>query len=141
MKKLKNSIGLSLLLLVLISCSKDEDGTDDNPMIGNNLTGTWQVVKIVGQHASFGTEEATDVTGTIRFNDNGTGKENYSFRVMDVPVFENDDFTWISTSSQIVTDPGESSEQTWTRLVNTSSKQEARYGADDGFTYTFTLEK
>lgn len=134
-----------LLSLSLLAFSCDNDDDDDGgsePPTTNNLVGTWDVTSIV---ALSGTQEIdAEVSGTIKFNADGTGQESYSWTALGVSVQENNGFTWQSTSNTITFDPGDVDQTVWSRLINEEDRQRGSYVSTiegQNVTITITLEK
>ena len=70
MKKIVRILGVTLTLLVLASCSKDEgDGSPDTTLSVSNLKGTYK-------YTGMSVEKAVDLNGDGVFN-NDLSKENY----------------------------------------------------------------
>ena len=70
MKKLVRILGVTLTLLVLASCSKDEvDGSPDTTLSVSNLKGTYK-------YTGMSVEKAVDLNGD-GFENNDLSKENY----------------------------------------------------------------
>ena len=132
-------IVFSLIILAILSCN----GSDDNPPPTSNnvLVGTWNVIKIIYDNTTTGVIEP-DVTGTITFNTDGTGRENYTYTVLGIPIPNVSNFTWRSTNTQIIFDEGTSDEAVWGRVQNTSNLQVGRFEESTGNTnITITIEK
>lgn len=106
----------------MASCDNDDDG--DNPV--NALIGTWNVTAVQATGANIGTVDAT-VSGTIKFNADGTGQESYSWTAFGVTRQESNGFTWISTSSTITFDPGDVDQTIWDREINESDQQRGSF--------------
>jgi hypothetical protein len=139
----KSLTGLILIMAVITSCKKTTISTDEN------LLGQWTVVKVQGQQFTNGVPGIvlTDTvpTGYIRFDDNGWGEQNYSFRLFGVTYPFNDTFKWSSNTDEIRIDLFSNPDMIWTRKINEPGTQEATYtiviSATQTIEYTLTLEK
>lgn len=123
------------VMLMISSCSSDDDGGGNvNPLIG-----TWNVTEIQASSANVGTVDAV-VSGTITFNADGTGQQNYAWTALGVTVNEGNTFTWVSSSSTITFDPGDVDQTIWTRLENTANRQRGKYQRiEDGQVIDITI--
>lgn len=130
---------LLICLMQLFNCSKN---SDDNST-SNQLLGEWNVTQIIILYPELEEVQAENVTGTITFDENGTGIEDYSYsiEIIDIIFSETESFTWTSNNSSIITDPGTDTELTWDRIENQSNLQIASYINSDGIRYTLTLTK
>ncbi len=132
------------LFIISASMGTVACGEDDDPPSTNNLIGTWQVdnVRLTGRIAGIEVDENVNPSGTITFNSDFTGKENYSYTIpnLNIPIVERDDFTWTSNGNQLVIDPGDVDQQDWTRTINEAKSQVGSYQIVDGTTnYTVTI--
>lgn len=143
MKKSLIAFLLPLLTLVFSSCKKNPEDLDAT------LFGTWNVTRVEGQqyvNGSPGLNLADDnPSGTIRFDDNGKGNQNYSFTIFGVTRSFNDDFRWEADSLEIRVDRFNQPDMIWKRKVNQPNLQKATYNievdASQNWDYTLTLEK
>lgn len=121
--------------MILSSCSSDDDGGGSvNPLVG-----TWNVSEIQASNVSTGSVDAV-VSGTITFNADGTGQQNYSWTALGATVNESSAFTWVSSSSTITFDPGDVDQTIWTRLENTANRQRGKYQRiEDGEVIDITI--
>ncbi len=123
-------------------------GDDDEAPTANNIVGTWQVdnVALEGQIGGINVNEQVNPTGTITFNSDFTGKENYTYTIpnLNIPIVENDQFKWTSSGNQLMIDPGDVDQQNWVRTINEANNQKGSYQVVDGstnYTVTITLSK
>lgn len=135
-------IVVALVIVISVSCSSNDNNPPPITLGGNSLVGTWNVTKIVYVNSFTGTVEPDDVEGTITFNSNDTGRENYRYTISGTTIPNISNFTWRSTNTQIVFDEGTDDEAVWVRLENTNTKQIGRYDESSGnTTITITIEK
>ena len=136
-----------LLFLISISilsnaCKKQED-------LDPVLYGTWNVTKVEGVYYLNNIPVTYPVdnnpTGTINFNSNGTGKQDYSYSIAGTVYPQNSNFIWEANAQQITIDRTNEPDMTWTRVLNEANKQVATYtyvvDATQKWDYTLTLEK
>jgi len=143
MKKIVLQSGIFFLTIFLLftACSSSDDNSNTINPVTNNLIGTWNVTVIIAVHPQLGQASASDIQGTIEFRENGSGKEDYSYTAFGMSFSETDSFNWVSTSANIITDPGTNAELIWDRVANTTTRQIASYTDEDGVNFTLTLEK
>lgn len=122
------------------SCNKNLDSV---------LFGTWNVTKVegtlnVGGVSVFTAEDASPV-GTVKFESNGRGRQNYSFTFAGTVNEQVGDFSWEANDAEIIIDRADEPDMIWTRIVDTENKQIASYNivvdANQNWDYTLTLEK
>lgn len=132
---------VSALVLTLPACNKDK--------LDEVLFGTWNVTAVEGQYYLNGNAGATvqgqNVTGTVKFNSNGTGEQNYSFSAFGSNQSHTGAFTWESSDDEIIILQSGEPDLIWTRVTNQSNLQVATYNvvvdANENWDYTLTLEK
>lgn len=130
----------SAVLLSLSSCHKNLDKT---------LFGTWNVTKVEGtlnvNGFSIFTAQDENPTGTVKFESNGRGRQNYSFTFAGTIYEQIDNFSWEANDSEIIIVRSNDPDIIWTRIVDTDNKQVATYNivvdANQNWDYTLTLEK
>ena len=142
MKFISQKRNISTLLIslsiTLFSCTTD---SVNDITLQDNIIGVWDVIGIEFTHPDFESQSATSVQGTITFNDDGTGKEDYSYVAnLGVTLSRNQSFQWISTIESIIINPGTADEMIWQRLENNTLNQRNRYTDKLGITYTISLE-
>jgi len=132
-----------LLLSCCLSSCKDEEQLDAT------LFGTWNVTKVHGQQYVNGNAglQLTDnnPTGYIRFDEDGTGEQNYTFTLFGTAYPTVNEFSWEADAAEIRVDRFNASDLVWRRITNEAIKQEATYNivvdATQNWDYTLTLEK
>ncbi len=130
-------------LMSMMACSDDDSAPGD----ANVLVGTWNVdlIQVSGSIGGIGISETVTPTGTITFNSDFTGKENYSYNVPGIGnITENDNFTWRSSAATITFDPGDVDESVWTREINEQNRQRGKYTESEtgeGLAITITISK
>ena len=138
-----------LTLLISVSLVALSTGCEDDEIITDNLDtslliGTWNLQK-VEYKVLIATQEG-DANGTITFNEDGTGKNDYTYTVQGSTQVKEDEFNWEADGASIIFDKGTQFENTWTWRVNTEETQEARFVDKDPssgveFEVTVTLSK
>ena len=134
---------LILLLFCFLSSCKDDEQLD------SVLFGTWNVTKVHGQQYVNGNVglQLTDnnPTGYIRFDEDGTGEQNYAFTLFGTVYPNVNEFSWEADAAEIRVDRFNASDLVWRRITNEVNKQEATYNivvdATQNWDYTLTLEK
>jgi len=126
----------------LNGCSKDEN-------LDPALYATWQVTKVEGLYYWNGVPAFpvadNNPTGTVEFNSDGTGYQNYMYQIGNNSSHQVGAFTWQADDSEIrivrVNEPN----MVWARVANLTNKQVATYthvvDANSKWDYTLTLEK
>lgn len=133
--------------VLLLSCCfpscKDEEQLDAT------LFGTWNVTKVHGQqyvngNARFQLADPSP-TGYIRFDEDGTGEQNYAFTLFGTVYPNVNEFSWEADDAEIRVDRFNASDLVWRRVTNEANKQKATYNivvdATQNWDYTLTLEK
>lgn len=123
--------------LILASCTKDEVDV---------LHGSWRITAASVEQDVLGKLEATKASGTVNFNEDGTGSLNYSFSAEGLSASSSGPFTWVATSDRITLNGGTAEEVNWQRLENKNKKQVIQFTDTDAqqggaVTITLTLEK
>lgn len=142
MKNIKNLILLFIVSFLFFSCGKESDAD-------NVLVGTFKVTKVEGQRYFNGNPDFylvdNNPTGNIKFNKNGTGKQDYSFTVLGNKTVQNSNFSWTANASIININRYNEPDLIWERIINEKNKQVAAYDiivdAQTKIKYTLTLEK
>ncbi len=132
----------SIMLVLLSACGKDADST-------GNLIGEFKVTKVEGQRYYNGNADFyladNNPTGYIRFNSNGTGKQDYSFTIFGNTSNQNSSFTWDADENTINVNRVNEPDLVWERILNETNKQVAAYDividAQTTVKYTLTMEK
>jgi len=136
----------SLLFIVLLSmvgmqsCKKNLDKV---------LFGTWSVTKVEGtlnvSGVSVFTAEDVNPTGTVKFSNDGSGEQNYSFMFAGTTYPNTGSFTWEANEDEIIIVRSAEPDMIWTRILDTENKQVASYNivvdATQNWDYVLTLEK
>lgn len=133
---------LALAVTVISSCADKED-------LDPALFGTWQVTKVQGQlyfnNVPMIPLSDNNPSGTVRFDKNGTGYQNYSFQLAGNTNSQVGAFRWTATDSEILIDRQNEPDMVWQRVTNLSTRQVATFTfVEDGSTrwdYTLTMEK
>ncbi len=144
MKNILAKIILPTLLLAMLfnsSCKKDS--------LDAVLFGTWNVTKVQGQQYVNGNPflllTDNNPTGYVRFDDNGTGEQNYTYVLFGTSYPNVSDFSWEADDNEIRIDRFNQPDLVWLRITNETDKQEATYtivvDATQYWDYTLTLEK
>ena len=150
---MKNGIlskGIWILALVLFastiqfSCSKDDDTNGDT---GGNIEGTWNLNKTKGEVIVLGatqSDEDNNPTGTIIFNEDGTGAGIFATVLFNTQLGNLGQFTW-TRSGEVTTITDSNGEiSTWTDIEVTSNiyttvwDQTTSTGVDTKITAYFT---
>lgn len=110
------------------------------------LEGSWNITKASIEQDVLGKLEATQTSGTVNFNADGTGSLNYSFSAEGLSASSSGPFTWSATTDRITLNGGTTEEVIWTRLENKTKKQVVSFTDSDTqqggtITITLTLEK
>jgi hypothetical protein len=129
------------IALILQGCTKDD--------LDPALFGTWQVTRVEGLYyinnsPTFPLSDNSP-SGTVRFDRNGTGRQDYSFQLLGNTNTQTGAFKWTATDTQILIDLKDDPDMVWQRVTKLTNKQVATYThVVDGSTrwdYTLTLEK
>lgn len=140
---MKRTILIVILIttsLVFNSCKKNLDQV---------LFGTWTVSKVEGTYnvngVSLSSAEDNNPVGIVRFDNDGTGEQNYSFTFSNVNQSQTGEFSWEANEDEIIINRVSEADMIWTRIVNSENKQVASYSivinATEDWDYTLTLEK
>ncbi len=137
---------LSLLALFIIFASM-QSCVDKN--LDKILFGTWNVAKVEGVRnesgASVFAAEDNSPIGTITFNRDGSGEQNYGFTFDGVTYPQTGEFTWEASDEEIIILRSSESDMVWTRIFDTENRQVASYNmvidATTNWDYILTLEK
>ncbi|MCF8464194.1 MAG: hypothetical protein K9G41_05110 [Flavobacteriales bacterium] len=140
---MKNALVIGMIgsiALVFSSCSKNLDKV---------LFGTWEVTKVEGtlnvNGAAVFTGEDPNASGTVKFESNGRGEQNYSFTFSGTTYPQTGTFSWEANDDEIIIDRTSDPDMIWTRITDTENKQVATYkiivDANQNWDYTITLEK
>lgn len=135
-------MALAATVLAAPGCKDDED-------LDPGLYGTWQVTKVQGLYYWNNTPTIpvsdNDPSGTIRFDDDGTGYQNYSFQIAGGTNQYVGNFVWTATDSEIIIDRVDEPDMSWVRDENLTNRQVATYtlvlDANEKWDYTLTLER
>ena len=142
----KSIVAILLCLTTLLfsnSCKKDAENLDAV------LFGTWNVTKVQGQQYVNGTPllllSDNNPTGYVRFNDDGTGRQDYTYTIFGTTYPNVSDFSWEADENEIRIDRFNQPDMVWKRGTSLPDKQEAAYtiivDATQSWDYTLTLEK
>ncbi len=131
-----------MLLTVFNSCSKDKQ-------LDEQLVGLWSVSKVEGQQIVNGINGIylvdNNPSGTIQFDDDGKGLQNYSFTLLGTSYPQYAAFQWSSTDDEIKIKRVNEPDMVWERLVTDYYRQVATYNivvdANTSIQYTLTLDK
>ncbi len=131
---------IGFVALVFASCNKNLDKV---------LFGTWEVTKVEGTLNVNGspvfTGEDANATGTVEFESNGRGEQNYSFTFSGTNYPQTGTFSWEANDDEIIINRTSEPDMIWNRILNTETKQVASYkiivDANQNWDYTITLEK
>lgn len=142
---MKNSC-ISFFLFITVACFVS---CKDKSQLDAALFGTWNVTKVQGQQYVNGAAGLllTDnsPTGYVRFDEDGTGEQNYSFSIFGVTYPNVNDFYWEADAAEIRIDRFNAPDLIWRRITNEAKKQEATYNtvidATQNWDYTLTLER
>lgn len=143
MIQLKSLSFVLFVTIILTSCNSHE--IDPN----EKLVGTWEVTKVEGRQKTSGNDGIVltdnNPTGSIIFEDNGTGKQDYSFTLWGNSYPNVNNFFWTSNDSEIIIDLWGDDDMIWARSENSENKQIATYDivVNEMLTieYTLTLER
>lgn len=136
-----------LLILLCLTClftrCKDKEELD------SRLFGTWNVTRVAGQQYLNGSAgvSLTDSSpsGYVRFDEDGTGEQNYYFTLFGTNYPYINDFRWEADANEIRIDRFNQSDMVWRRITNEPNKQVATYNivlsATENWDYTLTLER
>lgn len=135
-------LAFTLVAIILSGCADKED-------LDPALFGTWQVTKVRGllYVNNVPTFPITDnsPTGTVRFDEDGTGFQNYSFELGGNTNTQTGTFLWTATDNEIIIDRQNEPDMIWNRDVNLTNRQEATFTFQENGTtkwdYTLTMEK
>lgn len=136
-----------LLILLCLSCllsaCKDKEDLD------SGLFGTWNVTRVAGQQYNNGSAGLSladsSPSGYVRFDDDGTGEQNYYFTLFGTNYPNINEFRWEADASEIRIDRFNQPDLVWRRVTNEPDKQVATYNivisATENWDYTLTLER
>jgi hypothetical protein len=134
--KLPILLVFGILLLTSTSCKKNK--------LERRVLGTWNVTNVdftVTINGFTFSGSGQDVTGTITFNKNGIGNQDYSFNYSGTNYIFYDNFTY-SLSEEFITT---SHTDKWERITNEKTIQKVKYteilSSTETRTYTLTLQK
>lgn len=133
---------MALAIGSLQGCSKDEN-------LDPALYATWQVTKVEGLYYWNGVPTLpasdNDPFGTVRFDDDGKGYQNYPFQLAGKNFEQIGAFSWEADEDEIRIDRVDEPDMVWQRVANLTNKQVATYthvvDANSKWDYTLTLEK
>lgn len=133
-------LALSIVAMTFNSCNKNLDKV---------LFGTWVVTKVEGTlnvgGVSVFTAEDNAPVGTVRFDNDGTGEQNYSFTFATVNYTQTGEFSWEANEDEIIINRVSEPDLIWTRITDSENKQVASYNlvedASHNRDFTLTLEK
>ena len=131
---------LAFTVLIFNSCGKNLDKV---------LFGTWTVTKVEGtlnvNGSAFSNTEDISPVGTVEFNNNGSGEQNYSFTFNDTVYSQTGTFSWEANTDEIIINRSGEPDLIWTRVTDSEDLQVASYNvvvdALQNWDYTLTLEK
>ncbi len=134
---------ISILLLIVLSTSCGKDKLDEA------LFGTWAVTRVEGQQFINGNPGIkladNNPTGTVRFDDNGWGEQNYSYSLFGTVYPHTGKFRWTATADEILIKQVNEPDLVWRRNLNQPDKQIATYtiivSSTQTIDYTLTMEK
>lgn len=114
-----------------------------------NLVGTWDVTKVQGQRFDNGNPGIiltdNNPTGYIRFNRNGTGRQDYSFSIFGLTYDNTGDFIWRTNEDEVIIERFSQPDLIWQRITDEPDIQVATYtnvvNSTTSWDYTLTLEK
>lgn len=140
---MKRTVLISILVLTALvfnSCKKNLDAV---------LFGTWTVTKVEGTRnlngVSIFSAEDNNPVGTVRFDNDGTGEQNYSFTFANINYPQTGEFSWEANEDEIIINRVSEPDMIWTRIVDSENKQVASYtiviDATQDWDYTLTMEK
>ena len=140
MKRILPIIAFSLVTILFNSCNKNLDKV---------LFGTWSVTKVEGtlnvNGSSFFSAEDNNPVGTVKFNSNGTGEQNYYFTFNGTQYPQESTFSWESSQDEIIVNRTSEPDMIWVRIIDSDNKQKVSYNnvvdATQNWDYTLTLEK
>jgi uncharacterized membrane protein len=113
------------------------------------LFGTWTVTKVEGtlnvSGSAFSNAEDISPVGTVEFNNNGTGEQNYSFTFNGTVYQQTGTFSWEANTDEIIINRSGEPDLIWTRVTDSEDLQVASYNvvvnASQNWDYTLTMEK
>ncbi len=110
---------ISFALFLNTSCEKKDEIIPDEPF---ELIGEWTFNQVTTTAPILGDYTDSEPTGTITFNEDGSGSADYSFDVIGllgqgVPVSRNDSFLWSRTGDIITIVANDDNTIIWT-IVN-----------------------
>jgi hypothetical protein len=128
-------------ILTFNGCTKDD--------LDEGLFATWQVTKVEGLYYFNNVPTIpvadTDPSGTVKFESDGTGYQNYTFQLVGNTYQQIGAFVWEADDNEIRIDRVDEPDMVWTRNTNLTNKQVATYiivvDANSKWEYTLTLEK
>ena len=122
---MKNVLSFSLLigLLIIVCCSKD-------PV--EILYGSWNLTEVEAESTVTGEISKVTGTGSITFNDDGTGMLDYSFSVLGISTSTSGSFNYSANENTITLNPGQNDALTFSRIENKKKKQVLEFDQDAG---------
>ena len=120
---MRNIIALFLLagLIITSSCSKD-------PV--EILYGTWNLVEVEGESTVTGEKATANGTGTMTFNEDGTGSLDYSFTVLGSSNSSSGTFEYTASDNTITLNAGQPSQLVFDRIENKKNRQVLEFEQD-----------
>ena len=94
---------ISFSIFIVSSCEKKDKIIPEDPF---ELEGNWTFNEVTTTSPILGDYTDSEPTGTITFNEDGTGSANYSFNAIgvlgsNVPINRNDTFIWVRVGDLI----------------------------------------
>ncbi len=123
---MKTYLGISifsLLLFVLMACEDQETIPEEVEV--DELVGTWTIESAT--YKVLGIRQTGDVSGTITFNEDGTGKNDYTFTIRGVTRIKEDEFNWEHDGAIITFDKDTEFENQWTWGTGADGKRQANF--------------
>lgn len=138
---LRSIICLTFAAMILGGCAKDN--------LDEKLFATWQVTKVEGLYYWNNTPtfpvSDNSPSGTVRFDEDGTGYQNYSYQIAGNTSQQIGAFKWEADDNEIRIDRVDEPDMVWVRQTNLTNKQVAKYtyivDSNTKWDYTLTLEK
>jgi len=118
--------------LTTTSCEKKQEFV---PLEEFTFEGTWNLDKVETTAPLLGSQTDNEPTGTIVFNEDGTGTANYSFNAVSiisegVPITREDSFQWTKEDLTITMTKADGSVITWTTVNEADSDFQATWTED-----------
>jgi len=129
--------------LFIVACGKESSSLDVV------LFGTWNVTKVQGQQYNDGSPGLlltdNNPSGYVRFDDDGTGEQNYTYTLFGVAYPNTGEFVWESNEAEIIIKRFAQPDLVWRRITNEANRQEAVYrtvvNSTQYWDYTLTLQR